>query len=53
MIRLVIMCPECKSYVVFRDGFIPKEFYCLNCEHIFIPEETRKLIREAKINGIK
>lgn len=53
MIGMVVMCPVCKSYIVFRDGFIPKEFYCINCEYVFTPGETQKLIREAKINGIK
>ena len=53
MNKMLIICRECGSYIQFRGGFIPKEFYCLNCEHMFTPEEVRALIRKAKQNGNK
>jgi hypothetical protein len=53
MDKMWITCRDCYSAIQFPDGFIPKEFYCLHCGRLFIPEEVRALIREAKQNGNK
>ena len=32
-------CVECGSTVQFRDGFVPREFYCTSCGKRYLADE--------------